>query len=108
MPRTLHVSSYMKWLTETRNTLFQTLAFADVAKQVRGHDIPKCGTHLELSTLSKVNATRRNLNYYAAHGGNTPLYYTRKLSHFVQILDFIPTIVDGKGKKLCRIPVGTQ
>jgi hypothetical protein len=39
------------------------------------------------------------LNHYSASIGRNRIFYTRKLSWFVQILDFVPGITDGRGRK---------
>jgi len=58
----------------------------------------KVGTFLETSILNRLNAEKGLLSEYE-HDGRWQIYYTRKLSHFVQILDFIPAIKDSRGRK---------
>jgi len=95
--RSVHSSSYLKWFTETRDTLFQTLSYSGVNSLIRDNDIPKCGFDLESKILEKLPVTKRGLSFYEASTGEARLYYTRKLSYFVQILDFVPNITDGEG-----------
>lgn len=49
--------------------------------------------------LSKLHGLLRNLKHFIRRSGQSKIYYTRKLSWFVQILDFVPSIVDGRGHK---------
>jgi len=41
----------------------------------------------------------KTLHYYERKTGQHRIYYTRKLGGFVQILDFIPEMYDGAGKR---------
>ena len=49
--------------------------------------------------MKKVLSQTRNIEFYTHRSGQHQIYYTRKLSGFVQILDFIPTIYDANGNK---------
>ncbi len=68
-----------------------------MAKLVRSASIPKVGSELEALLLRKVFASPKTLHQYVTGTAPYPIYYTRKLSGFVQILDFIPKITDGRG-----------
>jgi len=99
LQRSIHTTTYNKWLTEAREHLFQTLAFTETTRLVRDGSMPKVGSDIEASILSKVYSSPKSLNHYSASIGRNRIYYTRKLSWFVQILDFVPGITDGHGKK---------
>jgi hypothetical protein len=60
--------------------------------------IPKIGHLISTSILEKVNTNTKNISYYLQKSSNNKIFYTRKLSGFVQILDFIPKIIEKKGK----------
>ena len=95
--RTIHTTTYNKWLTEARDHLFQTLSFTDTTGLVRGGSMPKVGSSVEAAVLEKISLSPKTLQHFAVPSGR--ILYTRKLSWFVQILDFVPGITDGRGRK---------
>jgi hypothetical protein len=95
----IHTTTYNKWLTEARDHLFQTLRFTETTRLVRDGSMPKVGSNVEASVLAKVSSSPKSLNHFSASIGRNRIFYTRKLSWFVQILDFVPGITDGRGRK---------
>lgn len=91
-------SAYNKWQAAERDTLFQELSFIENTHLNMGGAIAKLGCKLEVSLLKKFNREAKTLPEFANKLGRSSIYYTRKLSHFVQILDFIPKITDEKNK----------
>lgn len=57
----------------------------------------KHGHSLEASILRKFNQAPTVVGEFAGKSRQAPIYYTRKLSYFVQILDFVPAIYDSSG-----------
>ena len=49
--------------------------------------------------MTKVLSQAKSLEFYTQKSGQHLIYYTPKLSGFVQILDFVPTIYDDNGNK---------
>lgn len=49
--------------------------------------------------MRKVSAQKRRLDHYSHNNNSHEIYYTRKLSGFVQILDFVPVILDEEGHR---------
>ncbi len=94
-------TGYIKWQTVQRPSLFERLAFVNTTPTNRVGSMAKFGSSIESSLLEKVSNERGPLARYAS-GGAFKIYYTRKLSYFVQILDFIPSITDSRGKS--RMP----
>ena len=97
--RTIHTTTYNKWITEARDHLFQTLSFTDTTGLVRGGSMPKVGSSIEATVLEKISSSSKTLQDFAVTSGRNRILYTRKLSWFVQILDFVPSITDGRGRK---------
>jgi hypothetical protein len=62
-------------------------------------DIPKVGSNTGASVLKKLSASPKTVQHFASRVGGYDIFYTRKLSSFVQILNFVPSIVDSRGKK---------
>jgi len=97
--RSIHTTTYNKWLTEARDHLFQTLSYTETTDLVRAGSMPKVGSTVEGSVLKKVSSSPKTLQHFAITIGRNRIFYTRKLSWFVQILDFVPGITDGRGRK---------
>ena len=96
--RTLFSTTYNKWRPAERGILFQRLAFADISSTSMTAALAKLGRKLETSILQKFNDRPLIAANFAAGYEKPCIYYTRKLSHFVQILNFIPEIYDTSGQ----------
>ncbi|MGH9713629.1 MAG: Eco57I restriction-modification methylase domain-containing protein [Candidatus Acidiferrales bacterium] len=97
--RCVNTTKYNRWQTIERLTLFTRLAYTESSEFLREGIIPKLSSDLEKNILRKLTSQRRTLNYYARNSSDQKIYYTRKLSGFVQILDFVPEIYDERGRK---------
>ena len=96
--RRVFSTTYNKWRSSERDALFQRLAFIDSTASVSESGLPKIGHSIEASILTKFN--QMPLVMICPVRGRlsgTPIYFTRKLSYFVQILDFVPQIFDSSG-----------
>ncbi len=90
-------SRYYKWNSVFREYLFNTLAYAECTDidDKKGF-VPKVGDHFALGIYSHTLKQKSLKDYLAKQGQQ--FYYTRKLSGFVQILDFVPKIIDEKNQ----------
>ena len=109
----VHTSKYNRWLTQSRANLFESLQFTNATAAIREGVFPKLGSAIEASILRKVYSSPRTLQYILSKHGKSHLFYTRKLSAFVQILDFVPRIADADGHKrepseLNKVAVATE
>jgi len=91
-------SKYNKWYAEERDRLFGTLAYTEIRTFPWASSIPKVGTALEAELLDKIFASNRTLEFYERGNGRHIVYYTRKISAFLNILNFVPEIRDGRGR----------
>lgn len=96
-PAKVFTTGYLKWTAAERSTLFERLTFADATNTLSPLGIPKIGRSIEAKILQRLEAEPRQLAHFLRKSGAARLYYTRKLSHFVQILDFVPEIIDQSG-----------
>ena len=96
--RRVFSTTYNKWQASERDRLFQRLAFIESTKAGSDGLLRKFGHPLELSILRKFHRTPSTLKASAKRFAQESIYYTRKLSSFVQILDFVPVIYDAAGK----------
>ena len=85
---------YVKPESKLREILFQRLAFVEITKQVRSGIIPRYGSLIEQSLHAKLHSQSQHLGHYICKTGTHTLYFTRKLSWFVQVTPFIPQIID--------------
>ena len=90
-------TAYNKWQTLERDALFQKLTLVDSTESSSGIGLVKHGDSLEESILQKFNQAPVVNGKSAGKIQEPSIYYTRKLSYFVQILDFVPAIYDSSG-----------
>ena len=98
IPRTLSTTKYNKWQTVERPNLFRRLIYLETTDFL-DQSIAKLYSKLETGILRKILSQTKSLEFYTQKSGQHRIYYTPKLSGFVQVLDFIPTIYDANGDK---------
>jgi hypothetical protein len=89
---------YIKPEWKLREYLFQRLEFIEVTELVRTGIIPRYGSSIEQSLHSKIHSLSQHLGDYRSKKGTHKLFFTRKLSWFVQVTPFIPKIIDELGR----------
>jgi type I restriction-modification system DNA methylase subunit len=97
-PKSVFSTPYLKLGRELRYSLFQRLKYIEVTDLVRPGIIPRYGSPIERTLHAKVHSQPNCLGDYVAKTGSNTIYYTRKMSWFVQVTPFIPAIVDEQGK----------
>ncbi len=95
-PRT-YSTSYNKWQSVERQYLFHKLCFIETTEMNQAEAMAKIGCDAETDILSKIKLNNETIANHSTRNGFYHIYYTRKLSHFVQILDFVPEILDPEG-----------
>lgn len=96
--KALYTSKYQKWYTIERPFLFY---INPVYKKIQSiqqdfifpNSIPKINTNIEVEILKKIMKFDK-LGSKIVNNGNYNIYYTRKVSFFLQFLDFIPVVYD--------------
>ena len=97
-PKSVFATPYLKLGRELRDSLFQRLEYIEVTHQVRPGIIPRYGSYVEQSLHARLHGQSHRLGDYLCKTGVHKLYYTRKLSWFVQVTPFIPKIIDEQGR----------
>ena len=103
LPRSVFVSKYLKWYSTERVSLFnlspayQELSDLEDAMTFPS-SIPKLGSEIELKILGKLCIRTRQLMTFLRSEGKSRLYYTRKVSFFLQFLNFVPEVRDNRGR----------
>jgi len=98
-PGKVFTTPYIKVGYKQRASLFERLSYTEVTQQTRPGLIPRYGLPLELDIQHKLAGQSRLLGSYLQADGNYALYYTRKLSWFVQVTPFIPLILNEQGQQ---------
>jgi hypothetical protein len=70
-----------------------------VTDWIRPGTIPRFSSPIEYTIARKLFAQKRLLGHFVCHAGNYHVYYTRKLSWFVQVTPFKPLLLDEHGKR---------
>ena len=91
-------TTYNKWQAAERDTLFQNLVFIESTRAEPAGILPKFGYSLEPSILQKFHSVPSTVKASTKRSAHESIFYTRKLSGFVQILDFVPAIYDASGE----------
>jgi len=92
-------TSYLKLGQESRRSLFEHLSYTEISGLARPGIIPRYGSALEGTIAEKLARQARTLGHYLQPAGAHLVYYTRKLSWFVQVTPFIPLILDARGQQ---------
>ena len=90
----IFTTTYNKWRPSARQYLFHNLAFFESTDLKTSAGIAKIGHAIEASILQKINRIPLIQQQLKLHSPKYVIYYTRKLSHFLQILNFVPKIYD--------------
>jgi len=96
-----HPSStrYNKWLAAERPTLFEGLRYTNPQTSLVAKSLPKMSVELEREIMQKLAARKRRLGLFYTGGSEHKVFYSRKVGYFLQVLDFIPRVLDGKGRQ---------
>ncbi len=93
---TYFVTEFYRWSAVERQYLFRCLTYAQVDRSYLVGCLPKISRSLEHSIIRKVWSDRTPLAEQNGIGGHI-VYYSRKISHFLQAVDFVPEVYDGRG-----------
>jgi hypothetical protein len=87
-----------RWNAEERIALFPALEYSATPDCRLPGCLPKVGSHLERSVWEKLFAKNTPLLLAYDHHGQHVVHYSRKINAFIQVLDFVPEVHDGKGR----------
>ncbi|NLX25523.1 MAG: SAM-dependent methyltransferase [Lentisphaerae bacterium] len=86
-----------RWGSEERSFLFAQLQSYTTPSCVLPGCLPRVSTELEFCIWGKVFNANSPIVASLSRTGSAVIYYSRKVNSFLQILDFIPEVRDGKG-----------
>lgn len=91
-------TEYYKWNTIAGEQLFDNLYYNEVTSLKEKTLIPKLNNKHSKSILEKIQKNKKSTSSYLVKSSSHIVYFTRKLSGFVQILNLIPKIYDESGE----------
>ena len=87
-----------RWRSEERDVLFSRFQFHSIPKCPLPGCFPRISTELEFDIWSKLFSRPVKLVSAFSKYGKRKTYYSRKVNSFLQILDFVPEVRDGRGR----------
>jgi hypothetical protein len=96
--QTIYTTECYRWNAQERQILFPTLEYERLATQHLPGCIAKISRPCEHSLLDKLWKQSMTLGSQLSRTGQHTVYYSRKVHNFLQALDFVPEVYDGKGK----------
>ena len=99
----VYTSKYLKWYAAERKSLFDLFPVYRSIPSLNQvaffrSSVPKVDSGLELTVLSKLRNCNRPVSTLVSPAGKHRLYYTRKVSFFLQFLNFVPEVRDRYGE----------
>jgi hypothetical protein len=94
----LFATECLRWTSDERAHLFSRIQYQRVEPSYLSASLPKISSTLEVSILNKVWADPQSVALQQSRYGEQVVYYSRKMASFLQVLDFVPKVFDGKGK----------
>jgi hypothetical protein len=108
---TIYSTTYQRWYSKDRNSLFDNIKYADVTNYASPGRIPKIGENIETTILSKIstdNELYRFLSDEPSPNEDNIIYYHNAPRYWIRAMDFLPYFEnerDGviKSHQLCEI-----
>jgi hypothetical protein len=96
-----YVTKYIKWYSEERQTLFDIkpkyFLLDRASTPIFNSSLPKISELNEEIILDKLKRNKTLASFQSISATYNIIYYTRKVSFFLQFLNFIPTVIDSTG-----------
>ena len=96
------ITKYIKWYSDERASLFDVKPIYYLVERentpVFQSSLPKISSLMEESILRKIKQFKTVAQQQSPNASQHIIYYTRKVSFFLQFLDFIPTVKGSDGK----------
>jgi hypothetical protein len=93
------VTECYRWSAAERHVLFATLEYETLSTSYLTGTLPKISRQIEHHMLDTVWSDKFPVEMSVRKTGAYEALYSRKVHNFLQALDFVPKVVDGKGKE---------
>lgn len=87
----------LRWNSDERDHIFSILQYQAVQSRYLQNTLPKISDDVEASILKKLWNDYKAVGVQQNRNGNHKTFYSRKVHNFLQALDFVPEVFDGKG-----------
>ncbi len=89
----------LRWSAKERENLFEKLTFEPLSLCTLNGCLPKLGIPIETSIWKKMFSKDKALELSQIKSSSDHIvYHSRKVNSFLQVLNFIPVVKDGKGQ----------
>jgi hypothetical protein len=95
----LFSTRYNKWHAVERITLFNQLQLVPSRRVLVSNTLPKLTSAFEIGIIEKLLAQHHCLASFYARNGKYPVFYSRKVGYFLQVLDFAPKVLNGRNQQ---------
>ncbi len=92
-----HSTRLSRWSAEERTNLFPLLKYTRTPTPELKGCWPKIGSPIEEGIWNKIFHRDKPLSTFYVEDSSFITYYSRKVNAFLQILNFVPEVRDGKG-----------
>jgi len=87
----------MRWGSDERELLFSRLEYQYAQPSYLQNTLPKLSRRIEALILDKVWRDGKAIGIQENSNGQYSVFYSRKVHNFLQALDFVPEVYDGRG-----------
>jgi hypothetical protein len=87
----------LRWNAGERPHLFATLGYSPLLACLLPGCLPKVGSKVESSIWNKLFGMKTRLEEHFSSRQSAVTYYSRKVNSFLQALNFVPEVRDGRG-----------
>jgi hypothetical protein len=94
---TSHATRLLRWNAGERPHLFATLGYSPLLACLLPGCLPKVGSKVESSIWNKLFGMKTRLEEHFSSRQSAVTYYSRKVNSFLQALNFVPEVRDGRG-----------
>ena len=95
----LFSTRYNKWHAVERITLFNQLQLVPSRRVLVSNTLPKLTSAFEIGIIEKLMAQHHCLASFYTRNGKYPVFYSRKVGYFLQVLDFAPKVLGGRNQQ---------
>jgi hypothetical protein len=94
---TLFSTRYNKWSAIEREALFEKQIYTPAVNFLIDGSLPKLDSPLEETITQKIKKQKSPFVTFFVDSSSYKIFYSRKVGYFLQVLNFEPKVVDGKG-----------
>jgi hypothetical protein len=87
----------MRWNSVERDALIESLEFEESSVGIIPATLPKIGNRTSYGVWEKIFSIPDRLGLGLSRNGGNETLYSRKINSFVQVLNFVPKVLDGSG-----------